>query len=102
MSDNLTAATLAMTQGIASFQAFMPRVSDIRKEANTSSSDIAFDVRAGEVAAVTTTLSVGVLVSALTKTPIAAYVSLITCLVMVVLYESLLRSGAFMKGEYNA
>lgn len=92
MADVLGPATLAITQGISAFHSFLPPFTEIRR--HSLGDDVAFakDVRMGEVAAVATTMGIGVISSSLTGSPIPTYVAGISALLLVVLYESALRS----------
>lgn len=87
-------ATLAVTQGVSSFNTFLPKFSDVRKNHPATNPDFAADVRMGEVAAVTLTIGVGVIASSLTGSPVPVATAAITCLILVMLYESTLRADA--------
>lgn len=87
-------ASLCVTQGIQAFVTFLPRFTDIRRANPTDNPDVVDDVRMGEIAAVTLSLGVGIVASSLTGSPIPAIASVVTCLVLVVLYEaSLAQEG---------
>ncbi len=85
-------ATLAMSQGIGAFMTFLPKISEIRAAHPSTNPDIAADVRMGEVAASTLTLGVGLVASSLTGSPVPAFVALIVCIVLITLFESILRA----------
>lgn len=85
-------ATLALTQGFAQFQVFLPKLSEVRRATIDTHPDIAADVRVGEIAAVAGTMGVGIIASSLSGSPLPAYTSLIVCALMVCIYESVLRS----------
>lgn len=85
-------AAIALTQSYAQFQAFMPKLSDIRRADPNVDFDIVGDVRIGELAAFIGSLGVGVIVSSLAGTPLPAYVSVIVCGLLIALYESVLRT----------
>lgn len=85
-------AAIALTQSYAQFQAFMPKLSDIRKADYDNDSDMVGDVRIGEVAALIGSLGVGIIVSSLSGNPLPAYVSVAVSLLLIALYESVLRA----------
>jgi hypothetical protein len=85
-------ATLALTQSYAQFQAYMPKLQDIRKTDPIENPEFAADVRIGEIAALIGSLGVGVIASSLTGDPLPAYVSLATSLMLIALYEYVLRA----------
>lgn len=84
-------ATLAVTQGINAFATFLPKLTDIRRNNPTDDPAFAADVRMGEVAAVTTSVGIGLICSSLTRSPLPVYTSLITSIILVTLYEYTLR-----------
>lgn len=83
-------ATLAITQGFAQFNVFLPRISDVRKAA--PGDDISADVHVGELAAIAGTMGVGIIASSLSGSKLPAIVSAVVCVLMVGIYESVLRS----------
>lgn len=90
-------ATLAVTQGVTAFSTFLPKFSDVRRNHPDDNPDFAGDVRMGEVAAVTVTMGIGLIASSLTGSSVPAMVSALTCLVLVMLYESTLRANRPME-----
>lgn len=90
-------AAIALTQGYAQFQAFLPKLSDIRKADPVNDPEFAADVRIGEVAAFVGTMGVGVIVSSLSGDPTPTYVSLVVSVLLILLYESVLRSARPME-----
>lgn len=97
-------ATLAMTQTVGLFQFFLPKLSDVRK-ASMDDADMVGDVRMGEIGATALCLGIGAMVSSLTGTPVPVYVSLLTALALVCLYESTLKANRPMepkRGVLNA
>lgn len=86
-------AALALGQGFSGFQWFLPKLADVRKADSKVDTDMVGDVRMGEFAAVTYTLGVGIIASAITKTPVPAYVSAALSIVLVCLYETALRNN---------
>jgi len=85
-------ATLGVTQGIGAFTTFLPRLSDVRKADPNTDTDIAADVRLGEIAAVTATLGIGIITSSLTGSPVPAYTAVAMSAILVCLYECTLRA----------
>ena len=85
-------ATLSMTQGMTLFLAMLPKISEVRKADPINNPDIAADVRMGEVAACTLTVGIGITASSLTGSPIPTYTAIITCGILVFIYESTLKA----------
>jgi uncharacterized membrane protein len=92
MDQNIGIATLAITQGIAQFNVFLPRLSDVRKAA--PGDDISADVHVGEIAAIAGTVGIGLITSSLVGSKLPLIVSLIVAALMVSVYESVLRCPA--------
>jgi hypothetical protein len=86
--------TMGLTQSISLFQGFLPKFNDIRKEDPTHNPDFVQDVRMGELAAALLTLGIGAVMSSLTGTPYPALISLVSCLGLIALYETALRSNS--------
>jgi hypothetical protein len=84
-------STLAITQGIGAFSAFLPKLSEVRRADPVANPDIAADVRMGEVAAVALTVGVGVMVSSFTGSNAPVYTAVFVSLSLVMIYESALR-----------
>lgn len=89
---DVSVAMLAVTSGLNVFQGLLPKLSEVRKADKTS--EIAADVRMGEVAASTMTLAVGTIASSLTNSPVPALVALLTVVVLVTIYESTLKADS--------
>lgn len=83
-------ATLCISQSIGAFTTFLPNFTEVRKADPTDNPDVVNDVRMGEVAAVTLALGVGAVASSLTGSPVPAVVALVTCIVLITLYEAAL------------
>ena len=83
--------TMSLSQAIGAFTTFLPPIADIRKNDPTNDPEFTADVRMGEVAAVTITIGVGVIISGLTGSSAPALVALLAAVGLVVLYESALR-----------
>lgn len=88
---NAGLTTLAMTQGISSFSMFLPRITEVRKITARDKEAIA-DVRTAEAAGIVVCFAVGGVCSWLTRSPAPAVISFFTALVIVSLYESVLRA----------
>ena len=89
--------TLGITQAVGAMNSFLPPLSEVRKKTPENHPEFAADVRMGEVAVVTLTVGVGVIVSSLTGSSAPALIGLITALGIVVMYESILRSDSPME-----
>lgn len=85
-------ATLSVTQGISAFHSFLPSFSEIRKNNPQDNPEFTADVRMGELAAVTTTVGIGLIAASITGSPLPAYTAILISLVLVTLYESTLRA----------
>lgn len=92
-------ATLAMSQGISAFMTFVPNISEIRKADPVNNPDIAADVRMGEIAAATLTMGVGLIASSLTGSPAPTVISLIVCVILIALFESVLKADHPMENR---
>lgn len=82
-------AILAMTQGIGVFNTLLPPLAEIRR--GDEFSEIAQDVRMGELASCTITMAIGILVSVLTKRIVPVVISAVICAVMLAVYETTLK-----------
>lgn len=82
--------TLAITQSVSLFQGLLPKFTDI-KQGNAHDPELATDVHIGEVAASSLTFGIGVIVSGLTGSPVPAFISLLMCIILIVLYERALN-----------
>jgi hypothetical protein len=91
-------AAIALSQSIGQFQAYMPKLSEIRRADPQADIDMVGDVRMGEIAAFVGSLGVGVIVSSLTGDPTPAYVSVAVCIILIGVYESALRSHRPLEG----
>jgi hypothetical protein len=91
--------TLAISQAVGSFTTFLPSLAEIRKNDPVHNPEFTADVRVGEVAAVAVTMGVGVIVSSLTGSNAPAFVALIACLGLIVIYESTLRADRPMEAK---
>lgn len=92
--DMLGPASLTVTQGIVAYSMFLPRFTDVRRNNPADNPDFAGDVRTGEVAATALTLGVGAIASYYTGSPAPVMTALFVAVIMVVMYESTLRSTA--------
>lgn len=84
-------ATLVMTSGFTAFSTFLPRISEVRKATLANSPDVVDDTRVGEVAASVMVLGFGLIASNLTGSPVPAVVAVIMIVLLVALYENVLR-----------
>ena len=84
---NTSLSMFAGIEGVSAFKSFLPSLAEVRR----GDSETKIDVRIGEIAACAITLTVGVLISTLenTATPVAIAVAI--CVVMVAIYETVLR-----------
>lgn len=90
MSADLGIATFAIAQGMTSFMAFLPRLTDVRK-ASFADPSFTADLRIGELGAGVITMGIGGIIAALTGNKLPLIVSLFVVVTIVVLYESVLR-----------
>jgi len=81
-------ATLAITQSVVAFTAFLPNFTEIGKADKEA---ITGEVRLGETAAVVIALSVGALLSWLTRSTVPVFVAALMTTVLVAMYEVALR-----------
>jgi hypothetical protein len=94
-------ATLGVTQGITAFSVFLPKLSDVRRSTPDSDPSMAADVRLGEIAAVTSTIGIGVITASLTGSPVPAYTAVLMAGALVVLYECALRMDRPLEPKRN-
>lgn len=85
-------ATLGITQGVSVFMTLLPNISTVRKSDPYNNPEVAADVRVGEIAASAINIGIGVIVTNLTGSPVPVVVSAIVSLILICLYESVLRS----------
>jgi hypothetical protein len=86
---SVAAATVALGQSVTAYSIFLPPLREVR-QASTRDSVMRGDVRLGQVAAGAVSLSVGTILSYLTKSAVPLVVSLITTLVIAAIYETAL------------
>lgn len=84
-------ATLAMTQGISSFNSFLPSMTEIRQH-SPDDEEFVKDVRMGEITAAGLTLGVGAIASSLTSNPTPVVISVVMAFGLIMVYETALRS----------
>ena len=89
--------TLALSQAIGAFNAFLPDITEIRKHTPDNDPEFAADVRMGEVAAVALTIGVGTVLSSLTGSSAPVTVGLLVAIGLVALYEYTLRQNKPME-----
>jgi uncharacterized membrane protein len=90
-------AAIALGQSFSQFNAYMPSLQEVRK-GDPGNGELVGDVRAGEVASLVGSLLVGLIVTWITGDPTPAYVSVLVCGVMVVMYEYILRAQRPLEG----
>lgn len=95
--DALAGASLAIGQAVGAYQFFLPRLTDVRK---SSSEDVSQrgDVRIGMLAAASLSIGVGAILSSLIGNMIPLIVSIITGIIITVLYEIALRGDRLFEG----
>ena len=81
-------ATLAITQSVVAFTAFLPNFTEIGK---ADKDQIIGEVRLGETAAVVIALSIGGLLSWLTQSTVPFFVAALMTTILVAMYEVALR-----------
>jgi hypothetical protein len=86
--------TLAVTQGITAFNAFLPPLAQVRKNHPMHNPDFAADVRAGEMAGTVITVGIGVIASGIVGHPLPVYTAVLICAVIIAVYEYVLRSNS--------
>lgn len=90
--DLLGPTSLAITQGVSAFMAFLPKLSDVRKS-NLTDVDMVGDVRLGEIAATTLCVGMGTIVSSLTGSSIPTFIAVLVSAILVCIYEGALRTS---------
>src|SRR4051812_3155459 len=83
-------ASFAVSQSVSSFMQFLPKITDVRK-ASINDQDFVYDLRIAEVAGAVITIGVGMIVSSMTQSSAPMVAGLFISLVIVVLYETVLR-----------
>lgn len=84
-------ATFAVGQGVGSFTSFLPKITDVRK-ASVNDKDFVADMRVGEIAGCVITIGVGVIAASLAQSSAPIITGIFISIVIVCLYESILRS----------
>lgn len=90
-ANTLGAATIALSQGLTSATAFLPRLSEVRRADPASNAEMVGDVRMGEIATTIITVGVGAIVSSLTGSPVPTFVAGLVALGIICIYEAALR-----------
>lgn len=94
-------ATLAMTQGFAAFNSFLPSMTEIRRH-SPDDQEFAHDVRMGEITAAGLTLGIGAIVGSLTQSATPIIVSGAMAFGLIMVYESALRANRTpVEGDAN-
>jgi hypothetical protein len=81
-------ATLAITQTVGAFTAFLPNFTEIGRSDKDS---VEGEVRLGETAAVVIALSVGGMLGWLTGSAVPFYISVLMTFILIAMYEAALR-----------
>lgn len=89
--EHIGVATLALTQAVGAFNAFLPPLTEVRR-ANPHDSAAAMDVRLGEIASASLAIGIGVVFSSLSGSVAPAFVALIGSIGLVMLYETALQT----------
>lgn len=84
----LGTATLAVTQSVVAFTAFLPNFVEVGK---ADKGEVLNEVRLGETAAVVIAFAIGALLSWLVHSPVPFFISAVMCFVLVALYEVALQ-----------
>lgn len=90
-STNGAAILLSVTQSVVVFTSLLPPFAEVRK-ADEHDADMRADVRMGEIAASTLVVGIGVIASAVTKSPLPAMASIVCAVILAAMYESVLRN----------
>lgn len=86
----VSASLLSVTSGIGVFTGLLPELSEVRK--TLPDTDVANDVRMGEFAATALVVGIGVTATAMTKNPAPFIISIVSAIVLVSMYESVLHA----------
>lgn len=101
-ADAIGPTTLALTQAVGAFNAFLPHLSEIRKTDPNRDPSFAADVRMGEVAACALTVGVGAIATSMTGSSAPLVVAVIAAAGLVFMYESTLRAHLPMENDRKA
>lgn len=91
-ADAAAVGTLAMTQAVAAFTFFLPKITDVRKASIADAEAIA-DIRTGEVAALVVSLGVGAICSSLSGSTMPVAIALVMAVIIIAVYETTLRKN---------
>lgn len=86
-------ASFAVSQSVSSYMQFLPKITDVRK-ASINDADFVYDLRIAEIAGAVITIGIGVIVSSMTQSSAPIFAGLFISLVIVCLYETVLRKDA--------
>lgn len=89
-NEQASATLLSITQSVGIFSALLPHLAEVRRSAGDPST--INDVRIGEVAASALVVSIGLMASALVNSPVPAGVAVVSAVLLVAMYESVLQS----------
>lgn len=85
----VSASLVPVTVSVGAFTAMLPDVAAIRR-ATRADVNTCKDVRTAEVASSAVTLVIGLTAGAFVKSPYPLYAALVSCVVLVALYEAIL------------
>lgn len=91
--DQAGVTLLAMTQALTAFNAYLPPIGDVRKA--SADTELASDVRMGELMAGTLTVAVGATAAAVIGNAAPFWISVLAAAALVALYEWTLRGRPF-------
>ena len=97
--ENINLSLLAATQGFAAFTVLMPPLATVRRADYTIDSETRADVRAGQIAATVMTMSIGALISGLSKSSTPLLIATVISLVTISVYEYTLRTEGTLNVE---
>ena len=84
-------ASFAVSQAVSSYMQFLPKITDVRK-ASRHDAEFVTDLRTAELAGAVITIGVGCIVASMTQSSAPIVAGIFISLVIVILYESILRS----------
>lgn len=93
-------AMLAVTQSVTVFSSLLPPVSEVRK-ATSADVSVLHDVRTAEFMAAGIVVGIGLVASALTKSPVPAMVAIIGAGALLCMYEGILQKTPTEKATAN-
>lgn len=92
MSDILAPSSLAVTQAVGLFSAFLPKLTDVRR-ANANDPEWAADVRLGEFAALGMLAGIGITMASITGNNLPLIISILMGIFLTIIYEYALHAS---------